>query len=372
MEIKILILLILGITGTVTAIFTFADFGGNPELGPTNLEQCGVIQDNGAGKINIVFFSTKNQAKEYSDFFLTLSPFLNNKENFNFYYIDSYTPKCELYQDQALLCYDDEMIKKASSCPNDFIVVLNDEESKTIRSSAYMNVMSINQKHTKSVLGHEFGHVFVKLAEEYVPAPLSKEATNCVEDCDKFDIKDSCNQGCSKADYYRSIENGIMRTLSSTNYGIFNERTIVNKIVDIIEKRLPWITGYAVENEGANCDEQEHFLLQGHYLNGQVTLDTNTVESGCLNKYGSGNFEYQATTPDGLIREEFNPELIYTDVQDESQDKIQGEIFESETNFYLKVPVVTEPTTLQIIRDGQVLTEIDLENPENARPCQRL
>ena len=154
----------------------------------------------------------------------------NEKDNFNFYYIDNYQPKCEIYQDKALLCYNKDIVRKAASCPHDFIVVIK-EDSRNIRSSAYMNVMSINSKHSLTVLLHEFGHVFVNLAEEYVPAKLPKKAKNCVDECTKFSIKDGCYEGCSKADYFRSINNGIMRTLSSTNFGIFNKKLITDKII---------------------------------------------------------------------------------------------------------------------------------------------
>ena len=51
-------------------------------LSPPNdaLEKCNELKFNSADAVNILCFSTKEQAKEYSDFFLQVQPFDENKE----------------------------------------------------------------------------------------------------------------------------------------------------------------------------------------------------------------------------------------------------------------------------------------------------
>src|SRR3989344_9159503 len=160
------------------------------------IEICNTLKFNGEGKTNLVFFGTKDLSEKYMNFFLETSPFNNNKEEFNFYYINNYEPKCEIYKGIAILCYSKDLIKKASSCPNDYIIVLGNRDSK-IRSSSYMDVISINIAHPMSVLTHEFGHAYINLAEEYIPAKIPKGSKNCVSLCNEFNSKiDGCYVGC--------------------------------------------------------------------------------------------------------------------------------------------------------------------------------
>ena len=152
----------------------------------STLEECKTLEYNGENKIDFVFFAAKEQTRQYADFFLNTYPLSEQKNNFNFYYIDNYSPECDLYKNIAILCDSREIKKKAASCPYDFIVVLK-EKSSEIRSSSYVNIMSINSKHQKTVFLHEFGHAFAIFAEEYLanqkPARGSK---NCAKSCSDF------------------------------------------------------------------------------------------------------------------------------------------------------------------------------------------
>ena len=105
-------------------------------------------------KVDIVFFTSgvsRNKLKGYIDSLFEFEPFDKQKNNFNFFYLDEKI-NCELKY-SALFCYSLDLIQKSSGCPNDFIVVVSDE-SDGIRSSAYMNVISINDKLPISVFPH--------------------------------------------------------------------------------------------------------------------------------------------------------------------------------------------------------------------------
>ena len=354
-----IIVIIFLMIGIISLIFYSPRAGLSP--GEENPAECRLV-GGGEGDINIVFFSTLKQAEEYKDFFLSIFPFNETKENFNFYYIKDYQPECEIYKEQALLCYNKEIIKKASSCPNDFIVVIKEEEDN-IRSSAYMNVMSLNEKHPLSVFIHEFGHVFANLAEEYVPANLPAGAKNCVADCEKFEgLEEGCFEGCSKAEYYRSINSGVMRTLSSEEYGSFNENLILNRI----NKNKNKITGYAIKEE--NCGEK-YYLIEGAYLNGEIKILEKSIESGCVDGKGAGDFSYKIILKDDSVIEgaEFNPSLIFTDSPGE--EEINGEVYESTKEFYLKLPLIENAKSLEIIKKEESIKEINLEDI-GARPCK--
>ena len=336
----------------------------SPTAKNSSLEECKTLEYNGNDKTNIVFFSTKEQAEKYQNFFLSITPLKDYKNSFNFFYIPNYSPECEIYKNIALLCYNQDIIKKASSCPNDYIVVIKDQPSD-IRSSSYMNVMSLNSQHSLTVLEHEFGHAFANFAEEYTPADIPSGSKNCQPSCNSFDINNGCFQGCSKDNYKRSIENGVMRTLNSNVYGIFNERIIIEKI----NKNKTTTTG-SVISEGPDCLQQKYYLIEANYSNKQINVLDKSVQQGCVGTNGAGNFQYNLVLNDGTnyTQQEFNPELIFTDSQTSQEEEIQGQTYTSDKSFMLKVPVIDNSKTLEIYKDNQKITEINLQNP-NFRPC---
>jgi len=337
----------------------------------TNLENCNELEVNSESGINIVFFSDEVEAIKYKDFFKETPPYDEYKNSFNFYYIDNYKPKCELYKGIATFCHSRELIKKGASCPNDFLIVL-DEQPPNIRSSAYQNVLSINKNHKLTVLTHEFGHSFANLAEEYTPAKVPKGTENCVTSCDDFTTEtNGCFKGCSDTDYYRSISNGVMKTLNSNEYGIFNE----NLIIKLITKQAPTtpttIAGKVVLTT-ETCNNNQYYLLEGLYNEDSIDsieINRTTLETGCLGGNGAGTFIYEIKTAAGttLTQSDFNPELIFTDA--EGIDEIEGEPLTSDQPFLLKIPIISQADKLTISESGNTLIEIRL-NDIGAKACK--
>ncbi len=319
----------------------------NPgEQGAPSLEVCKTLAYGGEEAINIVFFSDEKTAERYKDFFLSAEPFTGNSDAFNFYYIDSFVPECELYEDVAIFCHSSELVKKAASCPNDFLVIIESREPN-IRSSSYLNVMSLNEKTQLSVFLHEFGHAFASLAEEYAPASLSSSSKNCVKKCSDFNgLEEGCYQGCSKVDYYRSIEAGVMRTLNSERYGRFNEHLLLDNLE---KKTLLPITGRNID-EQRDCSKETYYLLIGTYHEGIMDITNKSIETGCVGGNGDGGFRYSVKREDGssVNDETFNPELIYTDSQKEEVDEITGEVYLSDRPFTLKISSLPESRFLEV------------------------
>lgn len=348
-----------------------------------NLEKCNIIKEGSDEAISLVFFSDNvEDVENYVNYFLDAMPFREYKDKFNFYYVGNYKPGCELYKGIALLCYSRELIQKAASCPIDHIVVLNNDFEKEIRSSTYLNVMSINTKHPLSVFLHEFGHSFVNLAEEYVPAKVPRNsAGNCAEKCDDFTGRnDGCYEGCSERNYFRSIEEGVMRTLRKSDYGSYNNFVLVNRINEITEGRNPLISGMATQ-ESQNCAKEKYWLIEGYKINDEFKI-SKSVQRGCAGRGGEGEYSYDVVFKDGSEFElgGFSPdeifteapiyveneegieeigdgidgeifsniELIYTDAPGEDEE-IEGEIIErSVVDFHLTVPVTEEASDLKV------------------------
>ncbi len=339
----------------------------NTLLSPSQqeLEQCNTLTYNGEGKINLVFFADKEQTEKYTNHFFQTSPFNTNKNQFNIYYINSYQPECEIYKGIAILCHSRELIKKSASCPNDIIITLKEQPQK-IRSSAYTNVISLNTNHPLSVLTHEFGHAFANLAEEYTPAKIPFGSENCQKSCDNFNnLNQDCSQGCSTQNHFRSINQGVMRTLSSNEYGEFNEKLIQDKINKNSNSNPITANAVATSQE---CTNQQYYLIEGQLQNNQITILSTSIEKGCPGSSGAGDFKINLIdNQEQLISSnEFNPELIFTDT--EGQNQIDGETYESDKTFILKTQIIPQAQALQITKQKQTLAEINL-NKISSEPC---
>tara|TARA_Y100000310_G_scaffold339653_1_gene432967 strand:+ start:1702 stop:3510 length:1809 start_codon:yes stop_codon:yes gene_type:complete len=339
---------VLAILALLAAAFFYISFvldstGQSPA--PPDLEECNTLSFNGDDKTNLVFISTEADAKKYSDSLFTYSPLNKNKDQFNIYYISNYQPKCELYKGIALFCHSKELVKKASSCPSDYIIALQPQKSGT-RSSAYLNVMSINSNHKLSVFAHEFGHAFANLAEEYTPAKIPSKSNNCQTSCSSFDVKDGCFQGCSESSYSRSINLGIMRTLSSSKFGIFNEKTITERI----SKSSSSITGLAIGLE-QRCIEQTYYLIGASYnQQGSLNVISKTLETGCPGSNGFGPLDYEVFDKSGstLLTKQFNPEIVFTDSESLTSDLLEGETYTYDGIFYFKIPYSEEVKSVKV------------------------
>lgn len=316
-----------------------------PKLSPSIQDvSCNALSAQNKDGINLVFFASEEQTKRYSSLLLQTLPFADYKSKFNIYYIKS-DPDCELYKDVALFCYSRNTVKQASACPNDYVIVLRNQPIN-IRSSAYENVISVNTQSQDTTLAHEFGHAFANLAEEYTPARLPSNSLNCVADCKDFKgEKDGCFEGCSKDNYYRSINSGIMRTLYAKRFGIYNEKLIEERLTQSKSK----ITGNVI-SDSSSCSNQNYFLISGEIKNGQIELKDKEVAKGCAGSNGFG--EYSLNVKDAqdnvLYTEQFNPSLIFTDIQETGMAKLEGETYIREGTFYIRVPVINEATKVEV------------------------
>jgi len=342
-------------------------FNQTSRLSPPILETCKTIRDNG-GENNVLFFSEKVVAEDYANYFLKTEPFKSNKNNFNFFYIDSVEPQCEIYKEEAFFCYSKDLVKKSSACPNDYIVVLGDYPPK-IRSSSFMNVLSLNENHPKSVFLHEFGHAFANLAEEYVElnAKIPEGSKNCVERCESFGSVGGCYNGCTLSEFFRSPPNGVMRTLSTTDYGAFNK----NLIKERMEEENEFFGKYTgkVISETSDCESQNYYLI------GQVEGELKKeLHRGCAGSTGYGGKDYQIVSKNNeiLLEGKINDRFIFTSRPSPEGESL-GRTYDYEGDFFIKVPVVIRGENIEIagdrklvesskeVQDRDPLKEVDVE-----------
>jgi hypothetical protein len=354
-------LIIITLIVLIVLVMSFLLFQFAPYLSPSSKISCSPLAYHNEKATNILFFSDEKTTKEFSGSLFSVSPFKENRDSFNIYSTDE-PINCSLINNMAVYCYSRTLLAKASSCPSDYVVVIK-EEDKNIRSSAYMNVMSLNKNSAPTVLAHEFGHTFSKLADEYVPAQLPRSHENCVSDCKDFSNTTGCFKGCSDSTYYRSIDSGIMKTLSAKTYGSFNENLIKKDIVPISNS----ITGNAI-SENVDCNTQFYYLLEGSYKSGDLAIKDKAVQKGCAGGNGKGRFDYSLLSSDGkkIVGGSFDAETLYLDFQNDNV--LSGGTEVKSDSFFLRVPYKTEEQSLNIKYDNKELN-VTLKN-EGDRPCQ--
>ncbi len=327
------------VTLVITVIVTAAEQSQPESLSPS--ESCKVLQYTDPASFNLLFFASKDQAEQYRAYLFNEPPYTEYKNNFNVYYIDTFDVEesCTRYKNIATLCYSDTLLKAASACPHTTIVAIVDEE-REIRSSAYKNVISLNKNHpAQEVLRHELGHIY-GLGEEYVPAPLVSRQKNCQKSCDQFLTTGAgCFEGCSDASFFRSIENGVMRTLDNSNYGSFNEQLIRERIQSITDKTAKSLTGNAVSTSSP-CSEQTFNLLEVETSSSQWAIESQQKVQGCPSTVVDEPYRFAILDSSGNVQLEgtFDDSLLFTDAPGSTGD-IEGEVYQ-ETRFYVEVPDV--------------------------------
>ena len=204
---------------------------------------------------DVVFLSYKHPSNE--DFiksvnnyvygangFASIEPFKSHLDRLSFYAVYTDSVQCDLEQG-TLICDDYTSKKVASKCPNDYVFILSDRNNFVdalipIRSSAYLNIGSINTADNELVVMHEFAHLFGKLVDEYVDDVSYKGFTlknspNCDDkDCGKWkDFPNTkCLKGCALSTFYRSQDFTIMRNyFKSKEFGAYNE-WLLNKSLE--------------------------------------------------------------------------------------------------------------------------------------------
>lgn len=314
-----------------------------------NSELCKQIVYNGEDRIDLLFISSEEDAKHYSDYLFSVEPYKSYKNYFNVRFLEE-EAQCDYYKDIALLCHTDQVLDLAKQCDHDYVFVIK-EDSKQIRSSAYGKIVSLNKAHEDSVLIHEIGHLF-NLAEEYGGAKIPQGSKNCVSSCDRFTGSvDGCTQECSTSTHWRSIPLGVMRSLITDNYGIYN----IKLISDILDKNKPkdsTITGNQIADQ--NLCNKKALAVDIYQSENEFNVETNNVlEEICIPDKGlAGPLCY------GNI---CNINLLFTDAQDTSlEGELSGETFEN-TNIPLRIYIERndESPIVDITFDGQIIGSIN-------------
>lgn len=328
----------------IILIFVYLNIQQNSALAPTiDGELCQTIQENGEDRIDLLFISSRQEAQDYTDYLFTAEPYKTYEDYFNVKFIDK-DPECDSYQGIAIICNTPEVYELAKQCNNDYIIVVK-EESSQIRSSALGNLISLNKIHTDSVLVHELGHALANFAEEYEGAKIPAGSKNCQSKCENFkgDI-DECRQGCSDSSHVRSIPEGVMRTLITDNYGVYN----IALLIELLEKNKPrdsTITGNQIY-EGNKCDKD---LVRVEVLNGQVK---ESYTKGCA---PDKKFEGEV-----CAGEVCNINTLFTDAPHNENLELEGEtVLNPDIPLIFFIPKNTQEPLVDITLNDEVIYTVN-------------
>lgn len=331
--------------------------------GENELAECKTLTFNQDTGINLVFIGSKIDTQEYMEYFFSLEPFSSHEQDFNVYYIDNYEPTCSRYRGIALLCYNKEVLEKAASCPSPDAVMVLTSDRESIRSSAYMGVASINLNHPHSVFAHEFGHLFGNFAEEYLSEVLPANQPNCKASQGGFTSEvDGVYQECSKSTYYRSIEEGFMRSLRADRYGIYNEQILKQQIETHYSPLSA--AGFAIYDP-SDCAKESYYMVEATYDGQNLQPIDIFINKGCLPNTQAGTFSYEGASGE---RSFFEP-ILFTDAPGE--EVIDGETFvDPALPLYIPLPLSVGPSVTFHDEQHNQIGSINMMDA-GARLCKR-
>jgi hypothetical protein len=230
------------IVGVLVFVFTGDENLRSPGVPGTG---CVVMQDRGnyEDSINIIFLGTEYEdieefrldSERFMENFLSVVPHSEYKDRFNFFRIEDFENYGCKYED-AVICNPQTVQRAATKCPGqDMNIVLVsrnkvDNFFKHLRSSAWLNLVSLNSADDPLVLSHEAAHVLYDFADEYVyGGAITWDAPNCdseKETCPKFSVVEGseCLVGCVNEGNSRPAEYDIMSNYwKSDRYELYNE-----------------------------------------------------------------------------------------------------------------------------------------------------
>ena len=193
---------------------------------------------------------------------------------------------------------------------------------------------------------------FGNFAEEYGGAKIPRGSKNCVSSCEKFsDEIDSCEIECSQSNFYRSIPSGVMRTLSTSNYGIYNIE-LLNKLLQDNKPQETAITGNPILSLD-NCDKDILSVDITSNSNNEITAETNNILlKGCApDNAGDGNLCF-----DKLCY----PDVIFTDGQNnQTQETLEGEVIPYQENSIFYIERNLNQPSAQITLNGELIETLN-------------
>ncbi|MFH1290738.1 MAG: hypothetical protein ABIH92_05000 [Nanoarchaeota archaeon] len=339
------------------------------------LSECTTHVDNGPDSIKIVFISDEETTQEYLNYLLSIEPFDEKKDKFSFFSINE-EGSCKLYRSIALLCNDGNTKKIAAACDHDYVVTVNDKQSKSIRSSSIGKFVSVNRKQAFSVLVHELSHSIFNFAEEYKSAENAnppRGSVNCQDSPEGFEEFEGGYDGtykeCTNSELYRSHENSIMRTLQSNTLGLFNQNRAGEEIERQTSKKISPITGFATQ-EDSSCLNQEYILVEGKRLeDGTIEITSTEKAIGCAgspDEFGVLDYTVTSDSNEIILSGKSLPEVIFT--TDDSEDTITSPSYEN-NEFMIAIQETEQADTLEITDEEGRTTTLNLNDIE-ARPCQ--
>ena len=351
-------------------------------------ENCMNLIYNGdpSDKIDVVFLGQgytnekdlRNDAAKYIDSsaqykgLLYASPLKENADKFNFYIVNgTYEFGCQRgYEGIASLvsCNDDTVIRTASQCPADNIIVLMKDNNFCGSASSYAKVCTIAQG--PEVLMHEFGHIFGGLGDEYdygKTYPTLKTAAieypNCAQEgCNKWDdiSGTGCIQGCGYSNFYRATkEDCIMYYYVHKWCPVCAEQ--LQKLLDKYNANQA-----GNENPAPPISSEKEYLVSLNFDNGNLKLNNVYATSGTApDRKAVAKVDYIAKVIsfDNKTLAEFNfsmPTIIWPFYENESSEKAPAFMLDKVDSTIL-VPYYKDAKQLSISNlEGKKVLDVDL------------
>jgi len=337
-------------------------------------------------KIDVVFlgqgYTTENELKnDVAKFIdsnakykglLYASPLKENADKFNFYIVNgTYDFGCKRgYQGIASLvsCNDEEVVRTASQCPADQIIILMKDNNFCGSASSYAKVCTTDMG--PEVLMHEFGHIFGGLGDEYdygtaypsLKAPAIEYPNCAYSGCDKWTsiTGAECIQGCGYNNFYRATKEDCIMYY------------YVHKWCPVCTKQLQEMLDNYITNQNGNemaaptPSPEKEYLVNLNFDNGQLKLNNVYATSGIApdrKAVAKADYVAKIISFDNKILSTFKfamPLIVYPFYENGSSEKAPAFMLDKVDSTVL-VPYYKNAKQLSISTlDGNKVLDVDL------------
>lgn len=221
-----------------------------PQPQPQPAGPCTTVVNNGSpsDKLDIVFVGDNyagdsakfaNDVTAHANELFSITPFDIYRNRINIHRVTNPADVGCTFSGRDINCDLTRVSREASACPNDQVVVLyNTNRWGGAAIGLLHGGISLVASAYPWITVHELGHSFGGLWDEYDYVGSAQgditTAPNCDNDntCPKWSSipNTGCFRGCATNSFYRSIDNGLMRTANSRVFGIVNELHLIEHL----------------------------------------------------------------------------------------------------------------------------------------------
>jgi len=330
-------------------------------------------------KLDIVFLAHNykdfsifaSDVSSHKDTLFSIEPFESNSNRINIWRVDeNFDLGC--YGEWGIVCDITKVVKAASNCPVDQIVVLTEFGGGSCPGYSTVNARLELVGETKvadRVTVHEFGHCFGGLFDEYLfrdsktNEPLEGSTYVKGPNCDDSSCSSwvgmpdtGCIQNCGYKNWYRPTEQSVMNNDWYAKNFYFNPPSI--------RQLQNLLNAYSDQTPAPLPEPAKIYFLKFNYNKGVVTLKNISIGDGFIpdrNLQSVAGYEMSLLSKSGEALQSFTfdpPKQMFYDYFDNGQ--VKGGVTERDNFDFVEIaPYSTDTSSINVLSQNKEVLSAD-------------